>query len=170
MSVDPSQQSRVEWDANGARRTPYEEIEVGADLGTMTWMVQPDNIAGLLANDQDYHEWYVESSPFGEPVVSPMATYPPVRILFTKKYNVRGVFFRYESEFHAPIHFGQKVFIGGRVSGKWIKREREYVCYEAEGRAEDGTVLFSTRRTHALDYIPRTAPREGKGLDSGLAL
>lgn len=161
--------TRVERDKSGPRTT-YDDIEVGADLGTMEWTVEPENLAGLMENDQDYHEWYVESSPFGEPVVTPMATYPPVRILFTKKYNVRGVFYQYESEFLAPIHFGQKVIITGRVIDKWIKRDREYVKYEAEGCDEAGNVLFRTRRAHALDYIKRSAPREGEGVDSGLAL
>ena len=161
--------TRVERDASGLRTT-YEEIEVGADLGRMEWTVGPENVAGLMENDQDYHEWYAESSPWGEPVVTPMATYPPVRILFTKKYNVRGVFYEYESEFIRPIHYGQKVIITGRVVDKWIKRDREYVRYEAEGRSEDGELLFRTRRAHALDYIKRTVPRSGEGVDSGLAL
>ncbi|HTE61652.1 MAG TPA: hypothetical protein VK631_14970, partial [Solirubrobacteraceae bacterium] len=125
---------------------------------------------GLLENDQDYHEWYVDSSPWGEPIVSPMATYPPVRILFTKKFNVRGVFYLFESEWHRPIHFGQVVTITGRIAEKWIKRDREYVKYEAEGRDENGELLFVTRRAHALDYITREAPRSGEGVDSGLAV
>jgi hypothetical protein len=165
---DVQELTRVERDASGPRTT-YDDIEVGADLGTLVWSVEYSNVEGLAENDLDFHEWYVESSPWGPPVVTPMATYPPVRVLFTKKFNVRGVFYEYESEFHRPIHYGQKVIITGRVVDKWIKRDREYVKYEAEGRAEDGTLLFTTRRAHALDYLPRTVPRAGEGVDSGIA-
>jgi hypothetical protein len=41
--------------------------------------------------------------------------------------------------------------------------------YEAEGVNEEGAIVFRTKRAHALDYIPRTAPRAGIGVDSGLA-
>lgn len=158
--------TRVEKDAGG-RRTSYEEIEVGADLGSVEWSVSAEGVQGLLENDDEQHEWYVDASPFGGPIVPPMATYPPVRILFTRKYNVRGLFFQFEHEFIRPMFYGQKVTITGRVVDKWIKRDREYVKYEAEGRNEAGELLFRTRRAHVLDYIKRSAPRAGVGLDSG---
>ena len=160
--------TRVESDGGG-RRTTYEEIEVGADLGQIDWSVSAEAVKGLLQNDDDHHEWYVDSSPFGSGIVPPMATYPPVRILFTRKYNVRGLFYWFEHECVRPLFYGQKVSITGRIIEKWIKRDREYVKYEAEGRDEAGKLLFRTRRAHVLDFIPRTAPRAGVGLDSGRA-
>jgi acyl dehydratase len=161
--------TRVDRDPGGAKRTTFDDIEPGADLGEMTWSVSRAQVAGLIANDLDFHEWYEGKSPFGGPVVPPLATYPPVRILFARKFNVRGVFYHYESEFLRPIFYDQVLKIRGRVTDKWVKREREFVRYEAEGIDEQGRVVFKTRRTHALDYIPRTAPREGVGVDSGAA-
>lgn len=158
---------RVERDATGNRRTTYEEIEVGAELGEIEWSVTREQVDGLIENDFDYHEWYEKESPFGPPVVPPMATYPPVRILLTKKYNVRGLFFHYQSEFFRPIFYGEVLKITGRVIDKWIKRDREYFQYEAVARDTEGRLVFRTQRAHALDYIPRTAPRAGVGLDSG---
>lgn len=164
----PEQQTRVARDGRGPRVT-YEDLEVGADLGTLEWSVTAESVAGLRANDQDDHEWYVGDSPFGGPVVPPMATYPPVRILFSRRYNLRGLFYRFESHFHRPIRFGQVVTITGIVAEKYVKRDREYVTYEAEGRDPDGQLLFTTRRTHVLDFIPASAPRQGAGIDSGVA-
>ena len=160
--------TRVERDGRG-RRTTFEEFEVGASLGEFRWSIQPSNAAGLIDNDQDAHPWYVGDSPFGRPVVPPMATYPPVRILFTRNYNVRGLFYHFESEFLEPIPYGEDIIVTGHISDKWIKRDREYVAYEAEGRLESGLLLFSTRRAHVLDFIKRTVPRGGEGLDSGAA-
>lgn len=162
----PGALTRVERDGGGLRTT-YDEFEVGAPLGELKWSIQPSNAAGLIDNDQDAHPWYVGDSPFGGPIVPPMATYPPVRILFTRKYNVRGLFFHFESDFHEPIPYGEEITITGHVSDKWIKRDREYIAYEAEGRSASGLLLFSTRRAHVLDFIKRTVPRAGEGLDSG---
>ena len=153
--------TRVARDAAGPR-SRYEDFEIGADLGSLDWVVEPANVEGLLANDAEAHEWYVDTSPFGGAIVPPMAIYPPVRILFTRRYNVRGLFYWFEATFHRPIIFGETVVITGRIVDKWIKRDREYVKYEAEGTAADGEVIFQTRRTHVLDYIKRSAPRDGE--------
>jgi hypothetical protein len=160
--------TRVERDGRGLRTT-FEEFEVGASLGEFRWSIEPANAAGLIDNDQDAHPWYVGESPFGGPIVPPMATYPPVRILFTRNYNVRGLFYHFESEFREPIPYGEDIIVTGHISDKWISRDREYVAYEAEGRLESGLLLFSTRRAHVLDFIKRTVPRGGEGLDSGAA-
>lgn len=159
---------RVERDGRGPRTT-FEEIEIGRELGPMTWIVEPGNVKGLLDNDQDIHEWYIESSPFGKPVVPPMATYPPVRVLFSREYNVRGLFYSFEAEFIRPIFYGEEITISGAITDKWIKRDREYVSYGAEGRDDVGELVFTTRRTHVLDYLPRTVPRGAEGVDSGVA-
>jgi hypothetical protein len=87
--------------------------------------------------------------------------------MFTKKYNVRGLFYIFESDFIRPIFFGEHITLTGRVTKKWIKRDREYVQYEAEGRDASGAIVFRTVRAHALDYLPRSLPRAGEGLDSG---
>lgn len=160
--------TRVERDGRGPRTT-YEELEVGASLGELEWCIQPENAQGLMDNDQDYHPWYLGESPWGRPIIPPMATYPPVRILFTRRYNVRGLFYQFDSELIEPLHYGDKITITGRIADKWVRREREYVAYEAEGRSDTGTLLFSTRRAHVLDYLQRTVPRGGEGIDSGTA-
>jgi hypothetical protein len=159
--------NRVEFDDRGPRTT-YDEFVVGESLGSMEWTVTRDAVGGLLRNDQDQHEWYDEDSPAGYPVVPPMATYPPVRMLFTRRHNVRGVFYRFRSEFVRPIRYGETLTITGSVCDKYVRRDREYVTYEATAVDADGAVVFRTWRTHALDYITRDRPRSGKGVDSGL--
>jgi hypothetical protein len=159
---------RVKSDARGDR-TSYDEIVVGEDLGSIDWIVHEADVAGMLENDDDYHEWYTVSSPFGEPVVPQMFTYPPVRVLFAKKYNIRGLFYLFETDYVKPIPYDREIVITARIADKWIKRNREYVVYEAEGRLkDDGELLFRTRRGHALDFITIDKPREGVGLDSAM--
>jgi hypothetical protein len=47
-------------------------------------------------------------------------------------------------------------------------RGREHVEFESIGRDEAGQILFKTRRTHVLDLADRNAPRQGRGIDSGV--
>lgn len=160
--------TRVERDARGPRAT-YEDFEIGASLGELTWSIRPEQVRGLIENDQDYHPWYVDDSPFGAPIAPPLVTYPPVRILFTRRYNVRGLFYIFESEFFEPIFYNRELRITGEITDKWIKRDREFVMYRCEAtRVDDGVRIFATKRAHVLDYITRDAPREGEGVDSGL--
>lgn len=158
---------RVEYDDRGPRTT-YEELVVGESLGTLEWVVTRDNVDGLIVNDQDFQECYEAAGLFDEPVVPPLATYPPVRMLFTRRFNVRGVFYRFTSEFVRPMRYGERIRVSGTISDKYIRRNREYVTYQATGVDDDDQVVFRTWRTHALDFITRDRPRSGKGVDSGL--
>jgi hypothetical protein len=66
------------------------------------------------------------------------------------------------------IKSGQKIKVIGSIVDKYIKSDREFVVYQSEGRDLSGQLLFRTKRTHVLDFIERTAPRSGAGVDSGI--
>jgi hypothetical protein len=66
------------------------------------------------------------------------------------------------------IRSGTKVKVTGSIVDKFIKKDREFVVYQAEGRDPEGELLFRTKRTHVLDFIERSAPRAGTGVDSGI--
>ncbi|MBI4189536.1 MAG: hypothetical protein HY525_03240 [Betaproteobacteria bacterium] len=157
---------RVARDIAG-ERTRYEDIVVGDDLGTMEWSFDEAAIARLCETDDDFHEWYSVESPYGGVIAPVLINYPPVRILFSRKYNVRGLFYWYEVENYAPLKPNVKYTLSGRISDKWIKRDREYVQYQATCSDSDGTKIFFTRRTHALDYLTRDVPKVATGIDSG---
>jgi hypothetical protein len=159
--------TRIAEDAQGKRIT-YDEIEIGRDLGVLEWTISPEDIEYQCLIDEDFHPWFKNASPWGERVAPPQIQYRPPRWLLSRNYNVRGVFFRWEFEHKAPLHAGVKILVSGRILDKWIEREREYVKFEAIGRDLAGVELFRTVRVHVLDVIKRTAPRGGKGLDSGI--
>jgi acyl dehydratase len=163
-------QTRVEEDAKG-RRTRFEEIEVGRDLGSLEWTVTPEDIEKQCAADEDYDDAYfletfLETD--GIRIAPPQIQYRPPRWLLSRTYNIRGVFYRWEFENRRPIRCGETLTIKGRVADKWIKNEREFVAFEFVAESSTGEVVFLTRRTHALDVIRRTAPRSGEGVDSGV--
>lgn len=159
-------QKRVARDASG-ERTRYEDIVVGDDLGSLEWQFDEAAIGRICDSDDDFHEWYAVESPYGGRIAPVLIGYPPVRMLFSRKFNVRGLFYWYEIENYAPLRPNVKYTLRGRISDKWIKREREFVQYEATCYDPGGKKVFFTRRAHALDYLTRDVPKEATGIDSG---
>lgn len=133
----------------------------------MEWSFDEDAIARICESDDDFHEWYSIDSPYGGVIAPILISYPPVRLLFSRKHNVRGLFYGYEMEAYAPLRPGVRYTITGRIIDKWVKRQREYVKYEATCFDPDGQKVFYTTRSHALDFLTRAAPRTAVGIDSG---
>ena len=167
QSTGPVAAKRVARDGNGERAT-YDDIEVGLDLGTMSWTPTAEDIDKQCTIDGDFDPLF-EAFGGGEDgrMAPPQLSYRPPRWLFSRVYNVRGVLYRWELDNLGPIRPGVEITLGGKVVGKWIKSDREFVEFEVTGTDPDGRQVFRTRRVHALDVIKRTAPRSGVGLDSG---
>jgi len=171
MSNDDAHSStaarRIAEDEHGPRTT-FEDIEVGKDLGAIEWRISRDDVEKQCRIDHDYHPWYFLAAPGGPPIAPPQIQYRPPRWLISRTYNVRGLFYKWEFENCAPLPVDSPITVSGRIIDKWIERDREYVKFEATGTDAAGKVLFRTTRTHVLDAVKRTAPREGRGLDSGI--
>lgn len=163
MSKQPK--TRVVRDAQG-ERTRYEDIEVGHDLGEMEWVVTADMVAKQCAIDGDYDPIF-EPADDGPQYAPPQILYRPPRWLLSRNFNIRGVLVQWDFDILAPIEVDRPMILGGRITDKWIKSDREYVAYEVTARYQDGTPVFRTGRVHLMDVIERTSPREGEGLDSG---
>ena len=159
--------ARVLEDGSGPRAT-FEQIEVGHTLGEMEWEVTDDMIDLQCRMDEDFDRLFSLPLTDGARIAPPQVTYRPPRWLFSRAYNVRGLFVRWEMEMLGLIKANTKIKVSGSIADKFIKKEREFVVYQAEGRDSDGQLLFRTRRTHVLDFIERTAPRTGAGVDSGI--
>jgi hypothetical protein len=157
---------RVARDRRGLRTT-FDEIVVGDDLGSIEWSFTRDMIAGVVETDDDYHEWYSVDSPYGGVIAPVLISYPPVRLLFSRKYNVRGVFYSFEMHNIRALRPDIVYTISGRICDKWTKRDREFVQYEAICFDPEGREAFRTKRAHALDYLPVTVPKTATGIDSG---
>ncbi len=164
MSAD---KARVAEDQHG-RRASYDEIEVGKVLGEIDWVVTDEMIDLQCEMDMDYDEWYFIDSPWGGRIAPPQIQYRPPRWLLSRTYNVRGLFYKWEMENVRPILPNVTLHIVCRIVDKYVNNEREFVVYEAEAVDPNAEVVFRTRRTHVLDFVERTAPRNAKGIDSGI--
>ena len=158
-------QVRVSEDARG-RRTTYEELEIGKDLGSADFQVSQEQIDQTCFRLGDLHPYFQLESPFGGTVAPVYLSYKLTRNLFSQTYSVRGLFYKWSFEFFKPIKVDVKHKVQAVLTEKWIKKDREFVAYESVCKDEQGEVVFKTRRAHVLDFIKRTAPKVGVGIDS----
>lgn len=107
--VQPSR-VRMAEDATG-RRTHFEEIEVGKDLGKFDWLVTQADVERQCSLDNHWHEWFVSDSPWGGPIAPPQIQSRPPRWLLGRTYNIRGVSYKLDFEYLKPIMLGQKLTI-----------------------------------------------------------
>lgn len=159
--------SRVLEDGGG-RRAAFEDIEIGRSLGEMEWEITDDLIDLQCLLDQDFDPLFFPQEDGPKRVAPPQITYRPPRWLFSRTHNVRGLFVRWENEAFRAIEPNTKIKVTGSIAEKFVKKDREFVVYLAEGRDQVGNLVFRTRRTHVLDFIERSAPRAGAGIDSGI--
>ena len=158
--------TRVLEDSQG-RRAAFEDIEVGQSIGEMEWQVTDDLIDLQCHLDQDFDPLFFPQGGNAR-IAPPQITYRPPRWLFSRAYNVRGLFVRWESESFRAIEANTTLKVAGSIVEKYIKKDREFVVYETEGKDAAGNLVFRTRRTHVLDFVERSAPRAGAGIDSGI--
>jgi hypothetical protein len=153
-------------DAQGSRAA-FEDIEVAQSIGEMEWQITDDLVDLQCQLDQDFDPLFFPQGTGGR-IAPPQITYRPPRWLFSRTYNVRGLFVRWESETFRAIEPNTTLTVAGSIVEKFIKKDREFVVYQAEGKDAGGNLVFRTRRTHVLDFVERTAPRAGVGIDSGI--
>jgi hypothetical protein len=165
--MSQSSNTRIARDEHG-KRAVYEDIKVGSDLDELEWVVTPEDIDKQCLIDDDYHAMYVLGGPDGGRIAPPQIQYRPPRWLFSRKYNVRGMFYKWSMENVKPILPGMTITVSGRISDKWIRNDREFVEFYSEGCDEEGDVVFRTTRVHVLDALKRMTAREGEGIDSGI--
>ena len=59
----------------------------------------------------------------------------------------------FDATYHGPVATGERLTVGGRVTQRYVKREREYVEIEMQLRAAaDGRLLVAYRDTVILAY------------------
>ncbi len=165
--MSQTSKTRIVRDDHG-ERTVCDDMEVGSDLGELEWVVSSEDIDKQCLIDDDYHAMYILGSEDGSRIAPPQIQYRPPRWLFSRKYNVRGMFYKWGMENVKPTLAGMTITVSGRIADKWIHNDREFVEFYSEGYDEAGDVVFRTTRVHVLDALKRTTAREGEGIDSGI--
>lgn len=162
MSASEVGQVRIATDVGGAR-ADYEDVEVGRSLGSARLAFTQAEVDAICERFESYHPWYSVHSPFGGTIVPVASTFAVGRRLLSEAYNIVGLFYGWSFESTHPLLVGREYTFRASIAEKWIQNDREFVAYVGQCTDADGTVMFTTRRSHALDYLKRTVPKTGDG-------
>jgi hypothetical protein len=107
---------------NEGRRATFEDIQVGQSLGEMEWQITDELIDLQCQLDQDFDPMYFPQAEGAKRVAPPSITYRPPRWLFSRAYNVRGLFVGWENEMLRAIEPNMTIKVTGSRSALtfWI--------------------------------------------------
>jgi len=126
-------------------KSDFEAIPVGLDLGTMEMTLDENTVnerAGLV-------QWQARELIDRFHIAPPgISIHQHPRMRFAKFTDLRAaIWAKSEHEFLKPMKIGSKIFIRGKIVGKYVKRGRNYVVSEFEAVDEAGEVLLRSRET-----------------------
>ena len=128
------------------------EEQVGSQIGSLQFRVTRESIKDYLASLDSSEPWYLNDSPFGEPIVP--ACYlcdDYLRLFFHGNYNERGLHAKAEYEFKGPIRYGELLTTRGVVVDKYVKRDRKYVVMEVITTDESGREVLRGKNTFIME-------------------
>jgi hypothetical protein len=129
----------------------YKDWKVGAEFPPLDFTVTPaiidEYLSVISANKSDYVIDGRQATPPNVLFVYMMAVmyrlYPPQQ---------GGIMIGNTVEFHNPIWADEDTAVvgGGRVTDKYEKKGRKYICYDVEFKRKNGPLLFKVSHTSAF--------------------
>ncbi len=62
------------------------------------------------------------------------------------------IHYEYHARHHSPAYVGERLVVSGRISARYVKRERTYIDYEMEVRTSDGRLVTTYTDKTLLKY------------------
>ena len=133
-------------------------MEVGEELGPMSVAVDDHKIKAFAYAVDDYDPAYMVGRPGRERIGHPTLLCNDLFHVRKSKYDYTtgeaGLHAKQEYEFFNPVRLGQAITLTGRFVDKYIRREKTYITFEAEGTDEDGRLVNRARSTIMMGLRP----------------
>ena len=138
------------------RKFSYETLEVGEELGTREVVISEDELRCYLYAVDSQHPWYLESSPFGQPIIpSTIFEEEVLRMLDSVYHRFGSVHAKQEWEFISPAFVGEKVKVKAKIADKYIKRGLGRVVLEMEVTGEGGRKICHAKHSSVISLKER---------------
>ncbi|MFC2016240.1 MaoC family dehydratase [Chloroflexota bacterium] len=133
----------------------FYKAEIGDEFEPLEMTITKEMAMRNCWSIDDYNPWYMEDSPWGGRIVSPMQPvigqnpsvwgyYAPARAaLHTQQ----------EFEFINPLKIGKKITVSGKLVDKYVKRGRTYIVSEHLVTDEDGNKICVMRKTGCSSFV-----------------
>jgi hypothetical protein len=141
------------------------DAKIGDPLGSMQFAISADQVERNAWANDDYHPWYMDDSPFGGRILSPVFlasfdarlfyghyAYPPGGSLFAKE----------EFEYLVPLQIAATYTITGTMTDIYHRRRRTFYVAGMSVTDVDGTEVMRVSKTIAAPVKPvAEAPASG---------
>ena len=137
------------------------KAEIGDEFEPVEFTITEEMADRVAWANDNYHPWYMEDSPFGGRIASPILLINYAGTQFSSYYYRPpggGLHTRQEFEFINPLKIGKKIKMSGKLAGRYSRRGRDYFVTEHLAVDEDGLEIVLQRRTTGS---PAVARREG---------
>lgn len=131
--------------------------EIGDLIGTIEFTVPPGTAERVAWANDDYNPWYLESSPFGGRIASPMAALEFDGSMFYDYYAYPAggsLFAKQEFEFIKPLRLGEPHTMTGRLVEKYFRKGRNFFKMGISVTDKDGTEVMRMFKTVATPVKP----------------
>jgi N-terminal half of MaoC dehydratase len=136
---------------------------IGDQLGSMSFTISEDQVERNAWANDDYNPWYMDDSPFGGRIISPVYpasfdaklfygyySYPPGGSLFAKQ----------EFEYLIPLRIGVEYTMTGTLSDIYQRKGRTFYVASMSVIDPGGAEVMRMRKTIAWPVKPTVAGRE----------
>ncbi len=140
-------------------RKPLSEAKVGDKLGTLDFTVTSDMIMRNAWANDDYNPWYLEASPFGGPIISPvfLASFDAQVFYGYYAYPQAGsLFAQQEFEYYAPVFIGQPYTLSGELVEMYERKGRTFYRSRIKVLDRAGVEVMRMHKTVAAPVTPVT--------------
>ena len=153
--------SLKEVEMNGqARRTvgtrELLKAEIGDEFGPFETRITEEMVERSTWANDDYNPWYLEDSPFGGRIASPMFLSLRLQNIFWSHYAIPSggaLHTSQEFDFISPLRIGKKIIITGKLVERYHRRGRDSFVAEYLAVDEDGAEIVRMRRTETTPVV-----------------
>jgi len=140
----------------------YTGLRLGQELDSMEVVFTEEDVRAFAAAIGDENPWYLEASPFGQPVCHPAITADLAIRLFQQSSSKilgdnapprAGIHAKAERRYTNPLPVGKRLTLQGKVVEKYIRRDRYYVVVEVWVVDEDGRNIVRIEDTLLLSPV-----------------
>jgi hypothetical protein len=119
----------------------WRHIRVGSDIAVLEYGVPfADVVTYVTEAIQDPDPWYINSSPYGGPIVPPGYFYGEyLKLLVVPNYPMGVLNSQLSFESSGPVLHGERVAVIGRIERIYEKRGRPYMDLRIIVRKADGS-------------------------------
>lgn len=136
------------------------QAKVGDDLGTLPFRVSHAAVRRNAWANDDYNPWYIDTSPWGRPIVTPvfLASFDAQLFYGFYSYPQGGsLFAKQEFEFLAPVFIEEDYVIAGRLAEMYERKGRTFFKAAMSVCDNQGALVMKMAKTVAAPVTPRSA-------------